>query len=251
MAGAYLYGWDSVNSSWVKLVCTNLGKLIIDPSEIFEDPPTDGEAGKAATSNWSHDHNANADAHHTKFTVTEHDTAARHPLANLDTLVCSEAEADSKITTHKGDASAHHTKYTDAEARTAVGYNGTKYWSLSGVGFDAQYPATDSVWKSNYGHLEIITAGITLNAPVTLPHGAVVTGVIIYGNTSAESKFWILARFSFTSRERETMASGYINAANSSILFATIDNSNYHYYFYLQNMGVEDGIYGARITYTI
>jgi len=120
MGGAYLYGWDSVNSSWVKLVCTNLGKLIIDPSEIFEDPPTDGEAGKAATSNWSHDHNANADAHHTKFTVTEHDTAARHPLANLDTLVCSEAEADSKITTHKGDADAHHTKFTVTEHDTAT-----------------------------------------------------------------------------------------------------------------------------------
>jgi hypothetical protein len=56
MPGAYLYGWDSAAEVWVKLLANADGKLIIDPSEIFEDPPTDGETGKAPTSNWAHDH---------------------------------------------------------------------------------------------------------------------------------------------------------------------------------------------------
>lgn len=45
-------------------------------------------------------HKGDADAHHTKFTTTEHDVVARHPLANLDPLVCSEAEADAKVAAH-------------------------------------------------------------------------------------------------------------------------------------------------------
>jgi len=46
------------------------------------------------------DHADVESAHHTKFTNTEHDVVARHPLANLDPDVCSEAEADSKVSTH-------------------------------------------------------------------------------------------------------------------------------------------------------
>jgi len=64
MPGAYLFGWDDDNKKWVKVLVNSEGKLIIDPSEIFEEDPTDGEVGKAPTSNWAHDHAANADAHH-------------------------------------------------------------------------------------------------------------------------------------------------------------------------------------------
>ncbi len=42
------------------------------------------------------------------------EAAAGIPLSKLESAVCSETEADNKITTHKGDASAHHTAYTDA-----------------------------------------------------------------------------------------------------------------------------------------
>lgn len=57
-----------------------------------------------------------ADDDHAQYlNVARHDLTARHPLANLDPLVCSEDEADSKITTHKNDASAHHTKTASSE----------------------------------------------------------------------------------------------------------------------------------------
>ena len=54
-------------------------------------------------------------AHHTKFTITEHDLAARHPLAVLDPLVCSEAEAGVLIENHRLVEAAHHTKFTNTE----------------------------------------------------------------------------------------------------------------------------------------
>ena len=42
------------------------------------------------------------------------DVHTPHWLAELEAAICSETEADSKITTHQGDASAHHTKTSDA-----------------------------------------------------------------------------------------------------------------------------------------
>ncbi len=61
-----------------------------------------------------------ADDDHSQYlNVARHDVVARHPLSVLDSAVCSEAEADSKINTHKGDASAHHTKTTDASELTS------------------------------------------------------------------------------------------------------------------------------------
>jgi hypothetical protein len=61
-----------------------------------------------------------ADDDHSQYlNIARHDLVARHPLTVLDTAVCSETEADSKITTHKNDASAHHTKTTNASELTA------------------------------------------------------------------------------------------------------------------------------------
>ena len=70
-----IYGWTG--SAWVPLLANAAGKLIIDPSEILEEPPTDGQMGKAATSNWSHDHAANASAHHVRYSDAEAIAAAK------------------------------------------------------------------------------------------------------------------------------------------------------------------------------
>jgi len=71
MGGAYLYGWDSVNKVWVKLKGTATGKLIVDPSLILENPPTEDESKKAPSSEWAYDHKADASAHHEKYTNAE------------------------------------------------------------------------------------------------------------------------------------------------------------------------------------
>ena len=52
----WLYGWDTVTAAWVPLLANAAGKLIIDPSEIFENDPTDDEHGKAPDSDWAYEH---------------------------------------------------------------------------------------------------------------------------------------------------------------------------------------------------
>lgn len=71
MPGAYLWGWDDTNSVWVKCVVNADGKLIINPAGFLENPPTEDEAKKAATSEWSFDHDADPAAHHAKYTNAE------------------------------------------------------------------------------------------------------------------------------------------------------------------------------------
>ena len=77
MAGTYLFGWDSVNSKWVKLICDANGKLKIDPTLILENPPTEDESKKAATSEWSYNHKVDQSAHHAKYTDLEAQTACK------------------------------------------------------------------------------------------------------------------------------------------------------------------------------
>lgn len=76
-AGVQLWGWDSTNSVWVKVLVNSDGKLIIDPSEIFENPPTDGETAKGAQSDWCYDHWKDAAAHHARYTDAEAIAAAK------------------------------------------------------------------------------------------------------------------------------------------------------------------------------
>ena len=71
MPNVAMMGWDADAKLWRKVLVNAEGKLIIDPSEIFEDPPTEDEMGKAPQSKWAFDHNANASAHHTKYTDVE------------------------------------------------------------------------------------------------------------------------------------------------------------------------------------
>jgi hypothetical protein len=71
MPGGYLRGWDAVNEVWVKITCDADGKIIIDPTAILENPPTEDEDKKAPTSEWAFDHAVNAAAHHAKYTDAE------------------------------------------------------------------------------------------------------------------------------------------------------------------------------------
>ncbi len=113
-----IYGWTG--SAWVPLLANAAGKLIIDPSEILEATPTDGETAKAAQSNWSFDHNANPNAHHAAFTSSDHtaigDAAPHHPQAH--TLASHTTKAHSELTGIG--SSDHHVRYADSEAIAAA-----------------------------------------------------------------------------------------------------------------------------------
>lgn len=94
--------------------------LPVDPTDFIEDTPTEDESEQTPSSEWAFDHDADVNRHHTKFTIAEHDLRARHSLAVLDLLVCSEAEAAGLIEDHRLLPAAHHAKYTDANARSSI-----------------------------------------------------------------------------------------------------------------------------------
>jgi len=93
MGNVTMMGWDADAKVWRKVLVNAEGKLIIDPTEIFEYVPTEDEQGKAPTSGWAFDHKADASAHHVKFTAAD----ARASIGNifnsvgamLKDLVCS------------------------------------------------------------------------------------------------------------------------------------------------------------------
>lgn len=67
----HLMAWHAAGPAWKEVLCDVNGKLIIDPTAMFENPPTNGEEGKGPSSNWAFDHNADASAHHAKYTDAE------------------------------------------------------------------------------------------------------------------------------------------------------------------------------------
>ena len=70
---AQTWGWDKDDEVWRKILVNSDGKLIIDPSEIFEDNPTNNEHGKAPTSNWAYKHKYKANIHHTPPVASDFD----------------------------------------------------------------------------------------------------------------------------------------------------------------------------------
>ena len=79
MPGGYLFGWDPDAPGWVKVSCNPAGELDIDATAIFENPPTEDEAAKGPSSEWAFDHDADAAAHHAKYT----DANSRAAINNI------------------------------------------------------------------------------------------------------------------------------------------------------------------------
>jgi len=55
----------------VKIQCDANGYLKVDATGILENPPTEDEDKKAPTSEWAFDHDADASAHHARYTNSE------------------------------------------------------------------------------------------------------------------------------------------------------------------------------------
>lgn len=90
-------------------------------------------------------------------------------LAQLDPDVCSESEADGKITTHAGDASAHHARYTDGEAVSAMGVKGNanplnhdRYTDLEAIGAMGAKANNNPLNHDRYTDNEAIAAAKTI-----------------------------------------------------------------------------------------
>lgn len=167
----------------------------------------------------------------TNFTADEHFTEAsidHTAITNIGTN--SHADIDTHIA---GDGSDH-----------SLLANKTSYWSATGGAFRA---ASSATYDDDAVGIMDMNTGDYIWCPVNLPHGAVVTGAVVYGS-GAET--WLLQRKALDGTSVEsTMATAAIDAEDTTITNATIDNSAYVYFFQLEAAG-NTTIHGARVKYT-
>ena len=124
---------------------------------------------------------------------------------------------------------------------------GTQYFSIAGSAF---LPEADTFAWQTAGAIKINRNGGALNfsTSVSLPHGAVVTAVLVNGSDATNT--WILWRATLEGATDEQMATANVDTEDTSISNAIINNST-HVYFLRVNLGDDDQVGGARITYTI
>jgi len=128
-----------------------------------------------------------------------------------------------------------------------TGGNGTYYWSCVGANFHPQYNATSSTEiKRDPAYIEAEATGIFFFAPVMLPHGAIVTKVVVYGNVPAED--WAFRRIALNSTSMSVVANAKIGT--EATLSHTINNNTYAYVLWTSSLDSGGVIYNARITYT-
>ena len=129
---------------------------------------------------------------------------------------------------------------------------GTLYWSCSGCNFIPLNPDVNDVsYSQASSYVQADADNISFVAPVFLPHGAVVTSVIVYGNAGASAETWILSRATLNSSIVATMATNTINSSDSTITDATIINNTRSYFLQTSSLDTGDRIFGVRIIYTI
>jgi len=141
---------------------------------------------------------------------------------------------------------------------TSVKYNSprTHYYTISAEGFN---PASDVAFGNSWGMGgAYITSGTgALVAPVQLPHGAVVTSFKVFFNTNAaltaSLQYHPMASGAFWTMGSVTSGTGYNNRTDTSINYATIDNTSNCYFIraYSSSWSSSLNIMGAVITYTI
>jgi len=121
-----------------------------------------------------------------------------------------------------------------------------KVWSCPGIAFRAIDGGLNSM---DYGNAYVETTGDWLAAPVYLPNGAEVIGVVVYGVDTGEE--WQLVRKQTSAVNVTTvMATAAFSTEDTSITSAIIDNSTYSYYLMCtSDLDDSDIIYGARIRY--
>lgn len=135
---------------------------------------------------------------------------------------------------------------------TEIAETQTKYWTCTGHNFVTETPTLkDYTYALVRGFVRADENNVSFVAPVFLPHGATITAVIVYGNTSAES--YILRRTFLSSDTSSDVASGSVNfnTENTVLTNPIVDNANYAYRIFTTSLDNGDEIFGVRITYTI
>lgn len=109
MRDVQLWGYDSGNSVWRKIVVNDEGKLIIDPSEVTLDKLGDVDVPTPTD----------------QYLVYWDSTAGKWKCkalvdADIPAAIARDTEVTTAIADHTAIPAAHHTRYTDAEAKAAA-----------------------------------------------------------------------------------------------------------------------------------
>ena len=136
---------------------------------------------------------------------------------------------------------------------TATAISGTFYLSITGSAFVPINPDTDQV---TYGDNSVTadSNGITFKATVNLPHGAVITKIIVYGNAAAAAgETYKLSLSTISASIEGGILAGptSFDTEDTTINNATINNAAFTYYITTSSLDTGDEINGVKITYTI
>lgn len=134
----------------------------------------------------------------------------------------------------------------------------TSYLSIPAAAFTVSEPYTkahkiDTPAVNSIHSINIDSGTGIVMAPVQLPHNAIITACVVYGNVAFSSETWTLYRIDLNSPTSFTaLATATGNTEDTSISTATVDNQSYMYMIETTVLDAipEDQVYGARITYT-
>ncbi len=122
----------------------------------------------------------------------------------------------------------------------------TTFWSCGGSNFAGGASGDSYTLDRNYQP----TSNQNVYASVELHQGAVITGVIVYGNAAAQVRQWTLRRLRLTSGvSNDDIAFGTVGTEDTSITDGIVNNETFAYYLEIVSMVNGDSIRGARITY--
>ncbi len=146
----------------------------------------------------------------------------------------------------KGKASFNSTDFNVSSGAVSL-KNKTSYLSVHPYQFQVTRPDVNLIiHEDNWVYPSKNNVGI-IGAGLSLPHGAVITGAIVWGSNA--SKIWDIGRTNH-SGTASAMGSGNMNSEDTSITNTTVDNLNYSYFISSMDIDSNEKIYGARITYT-
>ncbi len=122
-------------------------------------------------------------------------------------------------------------------------------YSINCTQFIPRNPDVDNVTITG-SNCRADTNGIFFYASVSLPHEAVISSAVVYGNAAASAETWIFRKVSHTGSVSDR-ATGNINTEAIMTNATTIDNKNFTYLIFTSSLDTNDIIYGAKITYTL
>ena len=138
-------------------------------------------------------------------------------------------------------------KREDVRETETTPTQGINYLSISYTDFHGDEPDVDDVTYGN-NHFTTNAAITAVWAPINLPHGAIITEIVVYGNDATNT--WVMYRNEILNGAQGSMGGANINTKDTTLSHTTIDNTAYSYTIKVTGMAATDEINCAIITYT-